>query len=167
MWNYSTDNSFEDFAITGCYGDGLHIQYSGNCKYRNFFVERNGQQKQALGNSGEDVTTYYGINYRGGDNDIFSGITLIENHGHGFLCQYARNCYLDGIFAEMNGYYKRLNSGATLETKGIEFKLCKGVFGSIYGRNHDSNNPSQYRWRQARYRAILQSKNAKLLQYRQ
>ena len=143
MWNYSTDNSFEDFAITGCYGDGFHIQYSGNCKYRNFFVERNGQQKQVLGNSGEDVTTYYGINYRGGDNDIFSGITLIENHGHGFLCQYARNCYLDGVFAEMNGYYKRLNSGATLETKGIEFKLCKGVFGSIYGRNHDNNNPSQ------------------------
>ena len=143
MWNYSTDNSFEDFAITGCYGDGLHIQYSGNCKYRNFFVERNGQQKQALGNSGEDVTTYYGVNYRGGENDIFSGITLMENHGHGFFCQYARNCYLDGIFAEMNGYYKYLNSGATLETKGIEFKLCKGVFGYIYGRNHDSNNPSQ------------------------
>ena len=143
MWNYSTDNSFEDFVITGCYGDGLHIQYSGNCKYRNFFVERNGQQKQALGGSGEDVTTYYGINYRGGENDIFSGITLIENHGHGFFCQYARNCYLDGVFAEMNGYYKYLNSGATLETKGIEFKLCKGVFGSIFGRNHDSNNPSQ------------------------
>ena len=143
MWNYSTDNSFEDFVITGCYGDGLHIQYSGNSKYRNFFVERNGQQKQALGGSGEDVTTYYGINYRGGENDIFSGITLIENHGHGFFCQYARNCYLDGIFAEMNGYYKYLNSGVTLETKGIEFKLCKGVFGSIYGRNHDNNNPSQ------------------------
>lgn len=143
MWNYSTDNSFEDFAISGCYGDGLHIQYSGNCKYRNFFVERNGRQKQALGGSGEDVTTYYGINYRGGENDIFSGITLIENHGHGFFCQYARNCYLDGIFAEMNGYYKYLNSGVTLETKGIEFKLCKGVFGSIFGRNHDSNNPSQ------------------------
>ena len=143
MWNYSTDNSFEDFAISGCYGDGLHVQYSGNCKYRNFFVERNGQQKQALGSSGENVTNYYGINYRGGDNDIFSGITLIENHGHGFLCQYARNCYLDGVFAEMNGYYKYLNSGATLETKGIEFKLCKGVFGSIFGRNHDNNNPSQ------------------------
>ena len=43
----------------------------------------------------------------------------------------------------MNGYYKYLNSGVTLETKGIEFKLCKGVFGSIFGRNHDSNNPSQ------------------------
>lgn len=143
MWNYSTDNSFEDFVITGCYGDGLHVQYSGNCKYRNFFVERNGQQKQVLGGSGEDVTTYYGINYRGGNNDIFSGITLIENHGHGFFCQYARNCYLDGVFAEMNGYYKYLNSGTTFKTKGIEFKLCKGVFGSIFGRNHDSNNPSQ------------------------
>lgn len=148
MWNYSTDNYFDTIYISDCPGDGLHVAYSGNCRYTNIMLERCGGagvnyiDSYALQESNGNECPYYGLNYRGGNNDSFTNVTAIECYGNGMYIQLAKNCNLSGLFAFQNGFIKSKDSSFAKNTYGVIFAGCNGIYGSLFAGNDDSD----YQW---------------------